>query len=275
MSEQSSETTVDPETQRRAVRERYGAIANQQSTGCCEPAADCDTDTDSTAADTASKLGYQAEDLDAVDGEANLGLGCGNPTAIAALNAGETVLDLGSGAGFDCFLAAQEVGEEGQVIGVDMAPEMIDKARENAAQNETDAVEFRLGEIEHLPVADETVDTIISNCVINLSPAKQQVFDEAFRVLRSGGRLAVSDIVLSADPPAGARNDLDTITACAGDAATVEELETMLAGAGFVDIEIEPKDESREFIREWSDEYAIEEFAVSATIDATKPASRP
>ena len=273
MSDQSSETTVDPETQRRAVRERYGTIAEQGSTGCCEPADGCDTDTDSTAADTATKLGYETGDLDSVDGEANLGLGCGNPTAISGLEPGETVLDLGSGAGFDCFLAAQEVGDEGQVIGVDMAPEMVDKARDNAQQNETDTVEFRLGEIEHLPVADESVDVIISNCVINLSPAKQQVFDEAFRVLGPGGRLAVSDIVLSATPPAGARNDLETITACAGGAATVDELETMLAEAGFVEIEIEPKDESREFLREWSDEYDIEKFAVSATIEATKPAT--
>ena len=273
MSDQSSETTVDPETQRRAVRERYGNIATQGSTGCCEPADGCETETDKTAADTATKLGYETDDLDAVDGEANLGLGCGNPTAIGALELGETILDLGSGAGFDCFLAVQEVGETGQVIGVDMAPEMIDKARDNAQQNETDAVEFRLGEIEHLPVANETVDVIISNCVINLSPAKQQVFDEAFRVLRPGGRLVVSDIVLSATPPAGARDDIDTITGCAGGAATVDELETMLAEAGFVEIAIEPKDESREFLREWSDEYAIEEFAVSATIEATKPTS--
>ncbi len=267
MSDQS-ESTVDPETQRRAVRERYGNIATQGSTGCCEPADGCNTDTD-----TATKLGYETSDLEAVAGEANLGLGCGNPTAIGALAPGETVLDLGSGAGFDCFLAAQEVGEEGQVIGVDMAPEMVDKARENAQQNETDSVEFRLGEIEHLPVADETVDVIISNCVINLSPAKRQVFAEAFRVLRPGGRLAVSDIVLSAEPPAGARSDLDAIAGCAGGAATVDELETMLDESGFADIAIEPKNESREFLREWSDEYAIEEFAVSATIEATKPAN--
>ena len=267
-----SESTVDPKTQRRAVRERYSNIAEKGSTGCCEPADGCETD-GSTAADTATQLGYETDDLASVDGEANLGLGCGNPTAISRLSPGETVLDLGSGAGFDCFLAAQEVGNEGQVIGVDMAPEMVDKARENAQQNETDSVEFRLGEIEHLPVADERVDVIISNCVINLSPAKPQVFDEAFRVLQPGGRLAVSDIVLSAEPPAGAQSDLDAIAGCAGGAATVDELETMLDESGFVDITIEPKSESREFLREWSDEYAIEEFAVSATIEATKPAS--
>ncbi len=273
MSDQTSETAVDPETQRRAVRERYGKIATQGSTGCCEPADGCDTESGSSAADTATQLGYETDDIASVDGEANLGLGCGNPTAISRLAPSETVLDLGSGAGFDCFLAAQEVGDEGKVIGVDMAPEMIDKARANAQQNETEAVEFRLGEIEHLPVADGTVDVIISNCVINLSPAKRQVFAEAFRVLQPGGRLAVSDIVLSATPPAGARDDLNVITGCAGGAATVDDLETMLEAAGFVDIKIEPKDESREFLREWSEEYDVEEFAVSATIEATKPAS--
>jgi len=271
MSDQTSETAVDPETQRRAVRERYGKIATQGSTGCCESTDSCDTESGSSAADTATQLGYETDDIASVDGEANLGLGCGNPTAISRLAPSETVLDLGSGAGFDCFLAAQEVGDEGQVIGVDMAPEMIDKARANAQQNETEAVEFRLGEIEHLPVADETVDVIISNCVINLSPAKPQVFAEAFRVLKPGGRLAVSDIVLSAEPPAAAQADLGAIAGCAGDAATVDALETMLAEAGFVDVNIEPKDESREFLREWSDEYAVEEFAVSATIEARKP----
>ena len=273
MSDQTSETAVDPETQRRAVRERYGKIATQGSTGCCESADGCDTESNSSAADTATQLGYETDDIASVDGEANLGLGCGNPTAISRLAPSETVLDLGSGAGFDCFLAAQEVGDEGKVIGVDMAPEMIDKARANSAENETEAVEFRLGEIEHLPVADGTVDVIISNCVINLSPAKRQVFAEAFRVLQPGGRLAVSDIVLSATPPAGARDDLNVITGCAGGAATVDDLETMLEAAGFVDIKIEPKDESREFLREWSEEYDVEEFAVSATIEATKPAS--
>jgi len=290
MSDETAETAdISASQQRRAVRERYGAIAEEGSTGCCEPASGCETtqtddetdtntctDTDTntdtdTAAETATQLGYESSDLDAVESGANLGLGCGNPTAIGSLAAGQTVLDLGSGAGFDCFLAAQAVGQRGQVIGVDMTPAMVEKARENARANETGNVEFRLGEIEQLPVADETVDVIISNCVINLSPAKQQVFDEAFRVLRPGGRLAISDIVLSADPPAAAQADLDTITSCAGDAATVDGLETMLAEAGFVDREIEPKDESREFIREWSDAYDVSEYAVSATIEARKP----
>lgn len=270
---------VSAAQQRRAIRERYGAIAEEGSTGCCEPSSGCETteadgDTETkadTAAETATQLGYESTDLDSVESGANLGLGCGNPTAIASLAAGQTVLDLGSGAGFDCFLAAQEVGQRGQVIGVDMTPAMVEKARENARTNETANVEFRLGEIEYLPVADKTVDVIISNCVINLSPAKPQVFGEAFRVLRPGGRLAVSDIVLSAEPPAAARADLDAISGCAGDAATVDALETMLEEAGFVDVNIEPKNESQEFLREWSNEYDVSEYAVSAIIEATKP----
>jgi SAM-dependent methyltransferase len=271
MSEQpDTESNIEPDTQRRAVRQRYAAIADDGSEGCCEPSSGCCTDEEQSA-ETAIDLGYDDEDLTAVEAAGNLGLGCGNPTAIASLEPGQTVLDLGSGAGFDCFLAAREVGEAGHVIGVDMTPEMVEKARTNARQNDAMNTEFRLGEIEHLPVADDTVDVIISNCVINLSPAKQQVFDGAFRVLRSGGRLAISDVVLSATPPAAVREDLDAITSCVGDAATIETLETLLAEAGFVDVAIEPKDESRAFIREWSDEYDPSEYAVSATIEARKP----
>lgn len=287
MSEHSDSGSGDPADQRRAIRERYGSIV-ESSTGCCGPRADQGASGSSSGcceptpgeqfdpptsdlAETTRRLGYDDVDLDAVEDGANLGLGCGNPTAIASLEAGQTVLDLGSGAGFDCFLAAREVGETGQVIGVDMTPEMIETARENAQKNESVNTEFRLGEIEHLPVADGTVDVIISNCVINLSPAKPQVFDEAFRVLQPGGRLAVSDVVLSASPPEAVRSDLDAIASCVGGAATVEALETMLREVGFVGIAIEPKDESREFIREWSDEYDLSEYAVSATIEVRKP----
>lgn len=188
---------IDAAEQRHAVRERYSDIATEgSSSSCCDGDVDAAGDTGGSTAccgdtapesmtpeDESRRLGYDEDDIDAVASGANLGLGCGNPTAIASLEPGETVLDLGSGGGFDCFLAAREVGPDGRVIGVDMTPEMVERARENVEKNDADTVEFRLGEIEHLPVADESVDAIISNCVINLSPRKPQVFREAFRVL--------------------------------------------------------------------------------------------
>jgi ubiquinone/menaquinone biosynthesis C-methylase UbiE len=204
-----------------------------------------------------------------------MGLGCGNPQAIASLKPGETVLDLGSGGGFDCFLAARQVGESGRVIGVDMTPEMIRKARSNAQKSAQKGghanVEFRLGEIEHLPVADRSVDAIISNCVINLSPDKPAVFRDAFRVLKPGGRLAIADIVATAALPEDARQDLALISGCVGGAAPMDEIETFLREAGFRDIRIQPKDSSREFIREWAPGRRVEDYVVSATIEAVKP----
>lgn len=250
--------------QRKAVRERYSDIVTESS--CCEG--------DSGAADPEAKaanVGYSEEEVTAVESGANLGLGCGNPTAIASLETGDTVLDLGSGAGFDCFLAAAEVGTDGRVVGVDMTPEMVEKARENTAKNDASNVEFRLGEIEHLPVADSTVDVIISNCVINLSPAKSQVFREAFRVLRPGGRLAVSDVVLTAELPETVQTDPESVAACVAGASRVSELETMLADAGFTEIEIEPKADSDEFIRDWDESRDLSEYIVAATIEAEKP----
>jgi SAM-dependent methyltransferase len=202
---------------------------------------------------------------------ANMGLGCGNPLAIASLKPGETVLDLGSGGGFDAFLAARAVGETGHVVGVDMTPEMVRKARHLAAENGYDNVEFRLGEIEALPVEDNSVDIIISNCVINLSPEKERVFQEAFRVLKPGGRLAVSDVVAAAELPAEVRDDLALHSQCIAGASPVAELEAMLEQAGFVTIRIQPKDESRAFIRDWSPDLPAEQFIVSATIEAVKP----
>jgi SAM-dependent methyltransferase len=282
MSERSNRTGdegLDPAAQRRAVRSRYVDIATSADEGaadddgadgncCSDDGSCCDGDAPGTGS---AQLGYDDSDLDAVADGADLGLGCGNPTAIASLDPGETVLDLGSGAGFDCFLAADAVGEAGTVIGVDMTPAMVDKARRNVEANDATNVEFRLGEIEHLPVADETVDAIISNCVINLSPNKPQVFREAYRVLRPGGRVAVSDVVETAPIPDGIRADPDSVAACVGGASTIEALAAMLDDAGFVDVAIAPKDDSEAFIREWDDDVALEEYLVSAAITGRKP----
>lgn len=275
-SDSSTESGLDAQTQRKVVRERYASIATEESeaeSSCCSSDESCCSPGETTAPtdETARQLGYSDADLDSVDGNANLGLGCGNPQAIASLNVGESVLDLGSGAGFDCFLAAQEVGETGRVIGVDMTPEMIEKARANASQNDAANVEFRLGEIEHLPVSDASIDVIISNCVVNLSPDKPQVFDEAFRVLRPGGRLAISDVVLTAAVPHEVRADPDSVASCVAGASTIDRLETMLDDAGFESVRISPKDDSDEFIRDWDDDYDVSEFLVSATITARKP----
>jgi SAM-dependent methyltransferase len=218
------------------------------------------------------RLGYSETELARVPAGADMGLGCGNPKAIAALQPGETVLDLGSGGGFDCFLAAHEVGSSGQVIGVDMTPDMLSKARANASRGGFANVEFRLGEIEHLPLGDATVDVIISNCVINLSPNKPQVFRDALRVLKPGGRLAISDVVASVELPAAMRNDSQLIAGCMGNASLIDNLEQMLADAGFEQIRIQPKDESREFIRDWAPGRGVEDYVVSATIEAIKPA---
>ncbi len=196
---------------------------------------------------------------------------CGNPQAIASLRAGETVLDLGSGGGFDCFLAAKAVGESGYVVGVDMTPEMISKSRKNADKAGYSNIEFRLGEIENLPVADNAVDVIISNCVINLSPEKGKVFKEAFRVLKRGGRLAISDIVATEELPDLLKQDLALYMGCMSGASLVNELETILQETGFVDIRIRPKDESEGFIRDWAPGRKIEDYVVSASIEAVKP----
>lgn len=275
-SDSSTESGLDAQTQRKVVRERYASIATEKTgeeSSCCSSDDSCCSPTETTAPtdETARQLGYSETELESVDGTANLGLGCGNPQAIASLNAGESVLDLGSGAGFDCFLAAQEVGETGRVIGVDMTPEMVEKARANAGQNDAENVEFRLGEIEHLPVSDDSIDVIISNCVVNLSPDKPQVFDEAFRVLRPGGRLAISDVVLTAEVPHEVRADPDSVASCVAGASTIDRLETMLDDTGFKSVHISPKDDSDEFIRDWDDDYDVSEFLVSATITARKP----
>ncbi len=257
---------------RHAIRRRYGRAAQQPLSGCgCGPECCGDAISAEDPDLTSSKLGYSDEEISRVPVGANLGLGCGNPQAIAELKAGEVVLDLGSGAGFDCFLAAQQVGPSGSVIGVDMTPEMVAKARDLAQQHGYRNVSFRLGEIEALPVADNTVDVIISNCVINLATDKASVFAEAFRVLKPGGRLAISDVVRTADLPAEILTDPESYAACAAGALTITEIERILTHYGFVDIAITPKDESRSFIREWAPGRRLDDYIVSAYIRAKKP----
>ncbi len=220
---------------RKFVRERYAGIASQGGP-CCGPAACCGDP--GTASDASRKAGYSEDEIRSVPEGANLGLGCGNPTALASLQEGETVLDLGSGAGFDCFLAAREVGQKGRVIGVDMTPEMIEKARGNAKNGGFRNVEFRLGEIEHLPAADASVDVILSNCVINLSTEKGKVFAEAYRVLKPGGRVMISDLVLTRDVPESVKGSLEAYAGCIGGALPLPEYLRLMETAGFKDVRV-------------------------------------
>ena len=260
------QTPVDSEKVRAAVRETYGRIATEQpssaccgTSGCCGPSAQA----------TPGALGYSEDDRRNAPDGADLGLGCGNPQAIAELKVGERVLDLGSGAGFDAFLAARQVGDTGSVVGVDMTPEMIAKARGNVLKTDLQNVEFRLGEIEHLPIADGSVDVIMSNCVINLSTDKPAVFREAFRVLAPGGRVAVSDIVALREIPDEVRNDLEAYAGCVSGAALVPEIEAMLAEAGFRDVHVELKTNSASLVEGWSP--GAETLVASALIRAVKP----
>lgn len=259
---------------RQNVRESYSQVAEASNEGsCCGTESSCCGVSDDAAINTlvSTRLGYSEDDLDNVPGGADMGLGCGNPRAIASIKPGETILDLGSGGGFDCFLAAAETGESGQVIGIDMTPTMISKARTNAEKGKYNHVEFRLGEIEHMPVANDTVDVIISNCVINLSPDKKQVFNEAFRVLKPGGRLAISDVVASMELPDEIRDDLALYSGCMAGASQISELQSILEENGFENIHIEPKDESKEFIKDWAPGRGVEDYVLSATIEAVKP----
>lgn len=259
---------------RNKVRETYAKVAeannNNEACGiessCCGVSDDIDINTLNSL-----RLGYSDDDLANVPEGADMGLGCGNPRAIAALSAGEIVVDLGSGGGFDAFLAAREVGENGYVIGVDMTPTMISKARNNAEKASFEMVEFRLGEIENLPVADNTANVIISNCVINLSPNKARVFQEAYRILKPGGRLAISDVVASCELPDEMKNDLELYSGCMAGASLIHELETFMADAGFNDIKITPKDETRDFIKDWAPGTNVTDYVVSAHIEAVKP----
>lgn len=225
---------------KKAVRENYAKVASGSSSSCCSApvaSSSCCGQVD-LAKEISSNIGYSQEDLDKVPEGSNLGLGCGNPIAMASLAKGEVVLDLGSGAGFDCFLAAEKVGPEGKVIGIDMTPEMLEKARENARKGNFSNVEFRLGEIENLPAADGTIDVIISNCVINLAPDKDRVFSEAYRVLKQGGRIMVSDIVLTKELPNVIKNNMSAYVGCISGAIIKDDYLNAIKKAGFTDVKI-------------------------------------
>jgi arsenite methyltransferase len=281
----------DKEEIRKAVRKSYGTIAKagnvvagisptisccggpDTSTGTAPTASCCGGGPEVTPQNLSALMGYSKQDLAGVPEGANMGLGCGNPVALASLRPGETVVDLGSGGGFDCFLAAKQVGQTGQVIGIDMTPDMLSKARDNAEKIQAENVEFRLGEIEHLPVADNSTDIIMSNCVINLSPDKQEVYRDAFRILKPGGRLAISDIVALAPLPEDIQQNLALVSACVGGAATLDDTRAMLTHVGFENIKITPKDESRKLISQWApgESKNAGDYVVSAYIEAVKP----
>lgn len=267
-------TILEHDQVRQQVRDRYGKIARTEGLGCgCGTACGDDTALDEVklANTHAELLGYAKDDVNSVPDGAEMGLGCGNPTALASIKPGEVILDLGSGGRFDCFLAARQTGPTGRVIGIDMTPDMISKARANAVRGGFDNVEFRLGEIEALPVPDRTADLIISNCVINLSPDKPRVYADAFRALKPGGRLAVSDIVALADIPAELREDFAAYTGCVAGAARVEHQQDMLAAAGFTDIRVDVKAASRAFINDWLPGKRAGDYVASASITARKP----
>ncbi len=258
-------TTMTKDEVRSKVREQYAEVARTGgcAPNCCGPGAKASLD-----------WGYSEHDMGSVPDGANMGLGCGNPQAIAALQAGETVLDLGSGGGFDCFLAARQVGPEGRVVGVDMTPEMVNRARSNAEKLRLSNVEFRLGEIEHLPVPDASVDVILSNCVVNLSPDKERVFRDAFRVLKPGGRLAISDVVEMSELPQELRGDILALTGCVSGATPVAELERMLHVAGFTEVNVRVREGSGQLIERCLPASGAREYVASATIEARKPGAR-
>jgi SAM-dependent methyltransferase len=245
---------------RTQVRTAYAKVAKGQdgcSVGCC-----------GSKSGASKQLGYSDEELAAVPEGADLGLGCGNPQLIAALQDGETVLDLGCGAGFDCLLASKRVGPKGLVIGVDMTPEMVVKARDNVRKVQAGNVDIRLGEIEHLPVADESVDIIMSNCVINLSPDKSAVFSEAFRVLKPGGRFAISDVITIRTMPPQLADSVQALTGCVAGSVDADTLRSLMASAGFADIRINPIPSSHDSIAQCMP--GAEDYVMSATIEGTK-----
>ena len=257
--------TENVDAVRKEVRDHYGQLS-RDGMGCCGTGGCCVANPGASEA-----LGYTVEQLAEAPEGANLGLGCGNPQAIARLAPGERVLDLGSGGGFDCFLAARQVGPTGHVIGVDMTPDMIERARGNAKKVTLRNVEFRLGEIEHLPLADAEVDVVISNCVINLSPEKSAVFREAFRVLKPGGRLAISDVVALAPLTAEEKADVTLYTGCVAGAATIDELKVMLLDAGFAKVDIDIPAIGRATVAQWFRDNPTAAKVASATIEARRP----
>lgn len=267
----------DSETIREEVRRRYGAIASAGATAgssCCAPAPVDAGDSGGCCGPDAQvrTLGYSEADLAGIPAGANLGLGCGNPVALASLKPGQVVLDLGAGAGFDAFIAARAVGPTGRVIGVDMTAEMVAKARANAKKGNYANVEFRLGEIEALPVADASVDVIISNCVINLCPDKRPVYREAFRVLRPGGRIAVSDVVAREELSDAVKRDLALHAGCLAGATLHSELVRILEEAGFTNIVIRARGNSDEVITSWESKANFAAQVFAAEVTATKPA---
>jgi arsenite methyltransferase len=256
--------TQENDEVRNQVRTAYAKVARGQdgcAVGCC-----------GTQGSGSLTLGYSSLDISSVPEGADLGLGCGNPQAIAALRPGETVLDLGSGAGFDCFLAAKRVGQAGKVIGVDMTPEMVTKARENARRVGAANIDFRLGEIEHLPVLDASVDAILSNCVINLSPDKGAVFREAFRVLKPGGRLAISDVISTKPMPPEVKESLEAYTGCVAGAATEQTLRALLTEAGFEEISIRVRPESGAIMNRCMP--GSGDYVASATVEGRRPSGK-
>ncbi len=254
---------------REHIRNNYANIAKKEAQGCCGGGCCCG-DTQQDIESISKNIGYNENDISSVPTESNMGLGCGNPIVIASLKEGETVLDLGSGGGFDCFLARRKVGSTGLVIGVDMTPEMIKLSRANAIKSKYDNVQFRLGEIENLPVEDSSIDVIISNCVINLSLEKEKVFKEAFRVLKNDGRLSISDVVATAELPEKIKQDLRMMSGCIAGAEYVENIKVMLKESGFIDIKLYPKDNTREIINSWVPDGNIEDYVASYIIEAKK-----
>lgn len=279
----------DPDSVREAVRKGYAAIADspkEAAQSCCGPSC-CGGGTATSHEELYRGIGYGESDLGHAPEGANMGLGCGNPTALAGLHEGEVVLDLGAGGGMDAFIAGRRVGPAGWVIGVDMTPEMVQRARRNLTgyreRSGLDNVEFRLGEIEHLPVADASVDVVISNCVLNLSPAKEQVWREIARVLRPGGRVAVSDLALVRPLPAAVAAHAQALVGCIAGAVLIEETRAMMESAGLEAIELERKDAYIDAMTSWNDPlYAAivaelpagtraSDFVTSLNISARKP----
>lgn len=252
-----SDTVDVQQAVRETVREGYAKIAEGKSQSCCGPSSCCGGDGTQSANQLAEAIGYASDDLSALPDGANMGLSCGNPVALATLKPGEVVVDLGSGGGFDIFIAGRRVGAEGRAIGVDMTPEMLAKARRNAAiyreRTGLDNVEFRLGEIEHLPLPDNSVDVVISNCVINLSPDKAQVWREIARVLKPGGRLSVSDMALLKPLPEGVLKKVEALVGCVAGAVLVEDTERMARGAGLTDIVLTPRTEYTSAMSDFQD----------------------